>query len=108
MRNVQQAHIDAQTYEVLGQVAEQSEYLERLPEGWRTLAEMHTKGGALETIYIDTEQFTTLLQDATGVQGEEALNLVAKELGIEDQVQEALGHEQTFKYSIRCMVRESS
>lgn len=90
MRNVQQAHIDAQTYEVLGQVAEQSEYLERLPEGWRTLAEMHTKGGALENIYIDTEQFTTLLQDATGVQGEEALNLVAKELGIEDQVQEAL------------------
>ena len=30
------------------------------------------------------------MQDTTGVQGEEALNLVAKELGIEDQVQEAL------------------
>ena len=90
MRNVQQAQIDAQTYEVLGQVAEQSEYLERLPEGWRTLAEMNTKDGALENIYIDTEQFTTLLQDTTGVQGEEALSLVAKELGIEDQVQEAL------------------
>jgi GNAT superfamily N-acetyltransferase len=91
MQNVQQAQVDAEVYKAIGEAAANSQYLERLPEGWRELVEANTKDGKLENIYIDTENLMTFFQEANqDIPAEQSLQMVAEELGIGEQLQEAI------------------
>lgn len=91
MQNVQQAQVDAKVYKAIGEAAANSQYLERLPEGFRELVEANTKDGKLENIYIDTENLMTFFQEANpDIPAEQSLQIVAEELGIGEQLQEAI------------------
>lgn len=81
---VDQAKNDSEVYKQIGEAAANSQYLERLPEGFRELVKANTEGGKLENVYIDTEPLMTLFQDGQTVQ------MVAEELGIGEQLQEAI------------------
>jgi hypothetical protein len=89
---INEAKDNTEVYKKTGELVAKSQYLDRLPESWRTLAEDHLKEGQLENIYIDTEPMVTLLQSMTpeGVNPGEVVNQVAEELGISDQLQEAI------------------
>lgn len=91
MQNVQQAQVDAEVYKAIGEAAANSQYLDRLPEGFRELVEANTKDGKLENIYIDTENLMTFFQEANpDIPAEQSLQMVAEELGIGKQLQEAI------------------
>lgn len=91
---VQQAERNAQTYRAAGQVAAQSQLLDRTSTGYRDHMAEVLKGSPLETVYVDPEPFVTLLQSAAeeqGQQSQEVLRLAARELGVSDtEMQQAL------------------
>lgn len=92
LRRVSQAKIDAEAYRAIGEAVADSKYLERYPEGFRELAKLHTQGGRIENVYVDTEQFTTLCQSLApeGVDPASVPLQIAQELGMGDQYQEAV------------------
>jgi hypothetical protein len=91
MTRVDQAKNDSEVYKQIGEMAANSQYLERLPEGFRELVEANTKDGKLENIYIDTENLMTFFQEANpDIPAEQSLQIVAEELGIREQLQEAI------------------
>lgn len=89
---IEQSKTNVEVYKKTGDLAAQSQYLDRLPENWRTLAEMNLKDGQLENIYIDAEPLVTLLQSMApeGTDPGMVIQEVAKELGISTQLQEAI------------------
>ncbi|HBF39769.1 MAG TPA: hypothetical protein DDW50_20955 [Firmicutes bacterium] len=88
---INEAKDNADIYKKTGEMAAKSKYLDRLPEAWRTLVEASTQGGKLENIYIDPEPFVALMQSMApeGTDPGLVVQEVAKELGINDQLQEA-------------------
>ncbi len=92
MRQVRQAQVDHQVYQTVGQISEQSEYKKRtagLSSGWRSLVSGMTAGDKLEHIYVDADQFTTLMQSKVPDDPTIAQK-VADQLGIGDQLQQAI------------------
>lgn len=88
---INEAKNNAEIYKKTGEIAAKSQYLDRLPESWHNLVEASTQGGKLENVYIDSESFVTLMQSMApeGTDPGAIVKEVAKELGIENQLQEA-------------------
>ncbi len=89
---INEAKDNAEIYKQTGEIAAKSQYLDRLPEAWRTLVEASTKDGKLENVYVDPESFVTLMQSMApeGTDPGAIVQEVAKELGIENQLKEAV------------------
>jgi hypothetical protein len=99
IHQVNRAKANAEFYGQVGQNANNSELLKRYPDGFKTIVAQQTAGTPIENVYIDAEQFVTLMQE----QNPDILNaseLVAKQLGFDDQLQNALETGDKIKVSL--------
>ena len=99
LHQVNRAKANAEFYSQVGQNSNNSELLKRYPNGFKTIVAQQTAGTPIENVYIDAEQFVTLMQE----QNPDILNaseLVAKQLGFDDQLQTALETGDKIKVSL--------
>lgn len=89
LQKVQKAQSDVEIYRNIGDNANQSELLKRYPDGFRALVEQQTAGTPIENVYVDAEQFVTLMQ-SMNPEVENAAQVAANQMGFGDQLQTAL------------------
>lgn len=90
-QQIHEAQRDAAIYTQTGQEAQQSQLMQRVPEKFRQLLQYQTEGTPMENVYIDVDALTTYLQEnVPGKPVDESLQIVADELGLGEELAEAV------------------
>ena len=80
LKEVNQTENTSRAFKAMGDVSQNSEAMEKLPDEMKQAVEAATKDGPIETVYIQADKFEEYFQDGT--------TAVAEELGISDQMED--------------------